>query len=176
MNSEIAAHPYAISILISLLFAGIIGILKLFLVLFERRMNEKFDGVERHNTKQDDRLDEIENDLKRYDTHVALGVKESNEIHTTLARVEATLGNHVQKEETVTWQKIDDLVEAVNVMRLANEAAHGTLTTGQATLGIRVEAVEKKMPNGELQKLADAYHALAQRDAAISTRRRRKMR
>lgn len=174
MNADIVAHPATFYTIMALLGGGFLLTLKVLIFFFEKRVNEKFLAVEGHNERQDKRLADIESDLRRYDTHVAVGVRESSEIHAAVARVEATLCNHVEKEETVTWQKIDDLVEAINVMRLANEEAHGRLTTGQATLGVRVEAVEKKMPNGELQKLAEAYHALAQRDLAQRTTRSKK--
>lgn len=161
IEGEIAGHPYLTTALICFLFAALVGLAKLFVSRMEGRINEKFaENVERED-RQDGRLDRIDAELRRYDTHVAVGVKESTEIHESIRRVEAALVDHTQKEESVTWKKIDDLVEAVNTMRLSNEVAHATLNTGQATLNVRVEAMEKKMPNGELSKLAEAFAALS---------------
>jgi hypothetical protein len=174
LEGEVATHPYVVVAAIGALFASFVGVLKILLVFFERRINEKFAAVEGHNVRQDERLDAIESDLRRYDTHVAVGVQESGAIHSAVQRVEATLTAHVEKEEGVTWAKIDALVGAINDMRLANEVAHAGLVTGQTVLATRVDAVEKKMPNGELQKLAEAYHALAQRDLAARASRTKK--
>ncbi len=161
IEGEIAGHPYLTTAFICLLFAALVGLAKLFVARMENRINEKFADIGAREDRQDERLDNIDAELRRYDTHVALGVKESSEIHESLSRVEKSVAEHTQKEESVTWKKIDELVDAVNTMRLSNEVAHATLSTGQATLNVRVEAMEKKMPNGELSKLAEAFAVLS---------------
>jgi hypothetical protein len=178
---DVSTHPYLTMLVIGGLFSALVAIVKVFLALFERRVNEKFESIDKRfveadkrEEKQEDRLDRIDEDLKSYDKHVALGVKESTEIHAAVSRTEAALASHVEKEEGTTWAKIDGLVDAVNKMQLANELAHSGLVNGQALLGQRVEAVEKKMPNGELEKLATAYHELARRDMSLPRTRKRK--
>jgi hypothetical protein len=174
LETEVANHAYMVVAGVSALCAFTVFVIKLLFVMFERRINEKFAEVEKHNGAQDSRLDSIDGELRRYDKHVAVGKKEMSEIHAAVVRVEDALGSHIAKEEGTTWKKIDDLVDAVNTMRLANEADHGVLKTNQAVLGTRLAAVETKMPNGELKKLAEAYHALAQRDHAIGKRKARR--
>ena len=163
LQSEIARNPYFAGLLIAILFAALVALGKIALVQFERRVNEKFARQEEHNRQQDGRLDHIEADLQKYDTHVAVGASESREIHAALARVESALTTHTEKEESVTWGKIDSLVDAVNEMRLSNEKAHAGMVTGQEVLATRVTAVEKKMPNGELARLADAFDRLSKK-------------
>ena len=170
LEGELAAHPYATALIVALLFAAFVAAVKLLLALFEQRINEKFKEVQDHNTEQDGRLDKIDSELNKYDQHVAIGQKESQEIHGAIIRVEAALADHVRKEEGTTWVKIDSLVDAVNQMRLQNEVAHVNLSADQKILVARVEAVEEKMPNGELKKLAEAYHKLAERDIATESR------
>lgn len=169
IEGELAEHPYASGLVIALLFAAFLGLAKTLLSRMEQRINEKFAQQDKRDDDQDGRLDRIEKDLGEYDKHVALGAQEAVEIHASVKRVEVALGNHVEKEENITWTKIDALVEAVNEMRLQNEVSHAQLTG-------RLNAVESKMPNGELKKLADAYHALAQRDVAEAARRATKRR
>jgi hypothetical protein len=167
---EASLHPYLTWTLIAALFTALVAIIKVLLSFFEKRVNEKFAEVEAHNTKQDGRLDLIEGDIRKYDTHVAVGAKESSEIHSAVGRVEAALNSHIVKEEGTTWAKLDRLVEALATMQTSNEVAHASLVAGQTVLGNRVEAVEKKMPNGELQKLADAFVALSKARAGSRVR------
>lgn len=157
LESEIAMHPFAVGVIVTVLFGAFTGLAKLFLVQMETRINEKFKAQDDRDDEQDSRLDEIDKELIDYGKHVAVGTREAAEIHAAVKRVEVAMNSHVEKEENITWAKIDDLVGAVNDMRLQNEVE---LTK----LGGRITAVETKMPNGELQKLADAYHALAERD------------
>jgi hypothetical protein len=168
---DITQHPYLVLVIIGGLFSALIAVMKVLLGFMEKRVNEKFesiterfDDVNTREDKQEVRLDKIEIDLRGYDKHVALGLRESTEIHEGISRVEKSLSSHVEKEENTTWVKIDDLVTAVNEMKMSNEVAHAGLVAGQTILSNRVEAVEKKMPDGELEKLAAAYHALAERD------------
>jgi len=179
---EVVAHPTLTLIIISALFSALIAVMKVLLGFMEKRVNEKFDAIEKRDVerakatdekfdsisvredKQEVRLDKIDLDLRSYDKYVAVGVRETSEIHAAVSRTEFALASHVEKEEGTTWVKIDNLVDAVNAMKLSNEVAHAGLVAGQTILGSRVEALEKKMPNGELEKLAAAYHALAERD------------
>ena len=172
VEQEISAHPYVAALIISIMTVLLLGAVKLLASRMEGRINEKFDEQARLNATQDQRLDEIESDLRRYDNHVAVGAQETEAIHASIRRVEEALANHVEREETVTWRKIDDLVDAINTMRLSNAQEHGGLVSGQAVLATRLDAVEKKMPNGELKKLADAFATLAEAAGGKSTRKR----
>lgn len=168
--SEAALHPYLTWALLAAVATACMAVIKVLLSFFEKRVNEKFDQVESHNSQQDGRLGLIESDLRRYDTHVAVGAKESSEIHAAVGRVEKSLSDHIIKEEGTTWAKLDRLAEALMAMQSSNESAHSGLVAGQSVLSARVEAVEKKMPNGELQRLSDAFSNLA--EAASRTKRR----
>jgi hypothetical protein len=158
---DIVAHPYLTIVAMTGLFGSLVASIKVLLKFMERRMNEKFAAVELHNTRQDVRLDAIDLQLQHYDTHVAVGARESREIHSAIGRVELALAEHTTKEETTTWGKIDGLVDSVAEMKLGNEVAHAALTAGQLVLGARLDGVEKKMPNGDLAKLANAFEELA---------------
>jgi hypothetical protein len=176
---EVVAHPYLTMTVVGALFSALVAIVKIFLSLFEKRVNEKFDeikkreddlskhvdekfkGVAEREEKQEVRLDKIDSDLRGYDKHVAVGIKETSEINASVQRVEKTLLDHTEKEETTTWGKIDGLVTAVNELKISNESAHAGLVAGQTIHAARLDAIEKKMPNGELEKLANAYHELA---------------
>lgn len=159
---DVASHPYLFLSFLGGIFAALIGTIKVLLAFLERRMNEKFQQVEQHNTHQDGRLGSIESDIRQYDKHVAVGAKETAEIHASLGRLEIALNEHVRKEETTTWKKIDDLVASFVDMKLANEAAHATMTTGQVLLSTRMDLVEQRLPNGELKKMATAIEAIHQ--------------
>jgi hypothetical protein len=78
-----------------------------------------------------------------------------------VGRVEQALASHIVKEEGTTWAKLDKLAESLSTMQTSNEVAHASLGAGQAVLGSRVESLEQKMPNGELQKLAEAVAMLS---------------
>jgi hypothetical protein len=175
-EQEIAAHPYLVGIILVACVGAIFtlagALAKLFLVQFERRMNEKFAIVERENDEQNKRLDTIENDLHRYDAHVAVGATETRAIHESVARVEAAVADHVHKEETTTWKKIDDLALAIGDLRQSHAEGMAKLAAGQDVLAVRVTSVEKKMPNGELQKLAEAFSILAESTREVTKRRR----
>lgn len=151
VEQEISAHPYLVALLITLLFSAFVALAKLFLVQFERRINEKFRASEKHDREQDERLDAIEGEIRRYDAHVAVGTAETRSIHDAVSRVEASVASHIEREETTTWAKIDSLAESV-----------GALKTGQEVMSTRLAAVEKKLPNGELTRLAEAFTALAE--------------
>lgn len=161
LETEVASHAYTVVVIVGALCASAVGLTKMLFMVTERRLNEKFAAVEEHNREQDARLDKIDTELRRYDKHVAVGETEMGEIHSAVQRVEAALNSHIQKEEGTTWVKIDNLVDAVNAMRLQNEADHGTLKTSQAVLSTRLEAVEAKIPNGDLKKLTAAFELLA---------------
>lgn len=171
---EASTHASLVVLAVGALIASLLAVLKVLLGMMERRINEKFVSVETHNADQDKKLNDMGADLRKYETHVAVGVKESSEIHAAINRVEKSLDEHVQKEEGTTWVKIDNLVVAVTEMRLANELAHASLVTGQSILGGRVDSMEQKMPNGELQKLADAFATLAGKSGGHVTPPRKK--
>ncbi len=163
MDSFVTEHPGAVTVLLSTSIAVLGVLLKLLLRAMERRIDEKFASITVGESEQNVRLDKIESDLRGFDSHVAVGTRESLEIHAAIVRVENSLASHVLKEEGTTWAKIDDLVTAVNEMRLENELSHADLKIHGATLETRVKAIEAKMPNGELKQLADAYTKLALR-------------
>jgi hypothetical protein len=160
-EQTIMFNPWLTGLVILLLFTTLIASFKLILKQHESRVNEKFTLVENHNSTQDKKLLELEQrllevnmELKKYDTHVAVGAKETSAIHESLARVEAKVIEHTTKEEDITWVKIDGLISAVNDLKISNETAHANLHAGQTVLGGRIDAVEKKMPNGELRAMA----------------------
>jgi hypothetical protein len=163
---EIALHPYLFLGLLGMLGTGVVALAKYFLSSFENRVNEKFSDILAREAKQEGRLDKIEEDLKGYDKHVAVGIKETSEIHDAIKRVESTLTEHTRKEETVTWTKIDDLVVAVNDLKLSNEVQHERLSSGQSVLSTRVGALESSMPNGELAQLRLAIKSLTKKPAS----------
>jgi len=157
---EIAQHPYIFLAVLSGVAASAVAAAKMLLGSFENRVNEKFTDIQQREEKQEGRLDKIEEDLKGFDKHVAVGLNETAEIHDAIKRVEATLTEHTRKEETVTWTKIDDLVTAVNVLKLSNEVGHERLAANQLVLSTRVGALESAMPNGELAQLRLAIKSL----------------
>jgi hypothetical protein len=173
---EASTHASLVMLAIGALLSSLLAVLKVLLGMMERRINEKFVAVENHNAHQDKQLNEMSADLRRYETHVAVGVKESAEIHAAIVRVGKSIDDHVQKEEGTTWLKIDNLVATVTEMKLANELAHSSLVNGQATMGMRVDAMERKMPNGELQKLSDAFATLASKSGERAARMKRSIR
>lgn len=150
---EVAQFPYLLWWVLVGCLGLLAGLIKYLFWLHEQRIGEKFKLVEEHNTRQDRRLDKIDDDVRKYDQHVAIGQKDSNEIHTAVKRLEAALADHVLKEEGTTWAKIDGLVDVLNVMKSSNEIAHAGLVNNQNLLNLRVDSMEKKMPNGEIQAL-----------------------
>lgn len=178
LATEIAVHPYVALAILGGLVAVTLAVIKVLLHLLEARINDKFDRIEKdfvavrdHDMAQDGRLDKIDHDLRIYEKNVAVGVKETSEIHAAITRVADALTLHSQREEQETWGKIDSLVEAVNSMKLDNTQAHANMVTQQSVLETRLGAVEKKLPNGELSRLAHAFEELSKRHAAATTRR-----
>ena len=166
---EVSSHASLVVLAVGALGSSLLAVLKVLLGMMERRINEKFILVEGHNEAQDKKLSEMSNDLRKYETNVAVGVKESVEIHAAISRVEGALNDHVKKEEGTTWVKIDNLADAVNATKLANELAHSSIVSGQELIDVRVNAMERKMPNGELQKFADAFAMLASKGHVTRT-------
>jgi hypothetical protein len=170
LESEMAQHPYVTVAIVTVLCGLLLASWKYSLFTFEKRINEKFGEIEKKADGHDTRLDAIEKDLRTYEKHVAVGTLETSEIHAAVKRTEQAINSHVEKEEGTTWKKIDVLVDAINNMKLSNELAHAGMVSGQLALGVRIESVEKKMPNGELEKLAIAYHDLARRETDSVTK------
>jgi hypothetical protein len=171
LATDMAGHPYVMAAIGAAMFATLVAVIKVLLGLMEKRINEKFSQVDKENASQDARLSTIESELKRYDTHVAVGAKETSEIHAAITRVEVSLADHVHKEETTTWAKIDELVKLFSDMKMGNELAHAGLINGQKSLSERVEAVENKMPNGELSKLADAFDRMSRQGRSVRAKK-----
>jgi hypothetical protein len=155
LASEVVLHPYVAVAIMGTLFVLLIAIGKWAIYQFEKRMNEKFATLESDHVEiglreqaQDARLDKIETELRGYEKHVAVGLKETSEINEAIQRVSEHLSEHTRKEETVTWAKIDNLVATVSDMKLSNEVAHERLVAGQALLGARMDTVERRATNG----------------------------
>ena len=154
LESEIIGNPVFVGILVSVLFGALIVTGRLFIRSFEARLTDKLEDLATHNHRQDGRLDVIEHELIKYEKHVAVGELEIAATNASVANVMAILKEHMEKEEAITWAKIDRINSSLSAMALHNETAHGSLSA-------RLASVEAKMPNGELAKLADAYHDLA---------------
>ena len=160
---ELSQHPFLVLVLVSALLGAVVALMKLFLSLLEKRINEKFEFVDKHNDAQDKRLTSIEAQIARYETHVAVGERESSEIHAAIARVEILVADHIRKEETTTWAKIDKIGDQLTGLKLDNEMAHSALVSTQTMLGVRMSSVKKKMPNGDLSRLTKAFEALSKK-------------
>jgi hypothetical protein len=163
VEGEIAGHPYITGIVIFLLFSGLVLAVKLLLRSFETRVRERFeeaatitnrmekevrarfDNISAAEKIQDQRLDEMDEKLHKYEKHVAVGEKEILATNSAIQSLATLMHEHTEREENITWAKIDKLGDSLGEVK------------------IKVASIEAKMPNGELQKLAEAYHQLALR-------------
>ncbi len=157
---EVGLHPNLVAALVFILASGMIAVMKVLLFRVEGRLNEKLADskedmvkLESHNSRQDVRLDGIDDKLAIYEKDVAIGRAQAEELTSAMNRVATSVHDHVTREEKETWSKIDKIATMVQEGKLANEVAHANIVSSQALLSARVQSVESKMPNGKVEEL-----------------------
>lgn len=145
--NELAQHPGISLALITALFGLVVALGKIYLSSYEKANNEKLVSLSKHNVSQDTNLENLKTAFYRTEANINLKTEELKNIHAAVSEVS---------------EEVKLLVKGVNEFQLANEKAHSGIINIQERLIARLEAVEKRMPNGELKRLTLAVEKLVE--------------
>jgi len=135
----IADYPGLSAAILLALATLIVTLAKLLWSAYSRRIEEKLKAMSQRNDSQDKTIGRVASDVRKLES-----------IPATLARMEA----HFNDCEGRASERHGKLLDAVSA-----------LVTSHEVLAQRVDALEAKMPNGELKALAEAYTKLAEQKA-----------
>lgn len=144
LTTFIANNPGMVAWMLGGLISSIVGLI----IGYYYVVNKKLDNLEASHKVLDADIRRIDKDLESYKEHVGAGDKE-------LKAMNDRVKEHMDREEREVWVGMKDLKDMLVAMQLENTTAHAAITTNQAVMETRVVALEKKMPNGQLDRLVE---------------------
>ncbi len=125
---------------------GLVSTIAALLVGYYGFINAKLNKLDSDNKGLSEEIKRMDNELVQYKEHVGAGDKD-------LKSMNERMKEHMDREEREVWSGMRELKDMLMEMQLENTTAHATITTNLAVMETRVITLEKRMPNGQIDKL-----------------------